>query len=99
MTLRHLVFFKFKSDTSTAEIRSIEEAFTSLARNLDEVQSFEWGVNNSPEGLNKYFSHCFNLTFAGEAARNTYLPHPKHLAFVEQLKPLIDDVLVFDYAV
>ena len=36
---------------------------------------------------------------ADEAARATYLPHPDHLAFVEQLKPALDDVLVLDYTV
>jgi hypothetical protein len=47
--------------------------------------------------LAKGFTHCFNLTFVDEAARATYLPHPDHLAFVEQLKPALDDVLVVDY--
>ena len=55
--------------------------------------------SNSPEGLAKGFTHCFNLSFADEAARAAYLPHPDHLAFVAQLKPALDDVLVFDYTV
>ena len=57
------------------------------------------GTDNSPEGLAKGFTHCFNLTFADDVARAVYLPHPDHLAFVEILKPTLDDVLVLDYAV
>jgi Stress responsive A/B Barrel Domain len=99
MPLRHLVLLKFKADTSPAQLQALERAFAALANKISAVQSLEWGINNSPEGLDKGFTHCFNLTFADAAARAAYLPHPVHLAFVEQLKPALDDVLVLDYAV
>ncbi len=99
MSIRHLVLLKFKADTPTARVQDLEAAFAALVHKIPEVQSLEWGTNNSPEGLAKGFTHCFNLTFADEAARATYLPHPDHLAFVDQLKPALDDVLVLDYAV
>jgi hypothetical protein len=99
MPLRHLVLLKFKADTPPAQLQALEGAFAALADQISAVQSLEWGINNSPEGLDKGFTHCFNLTFADEAARAAYLPHPVHLAFVEQLKPALDDVLVLDYAV
>jgi hypothetical protein len=99
MPIRHLVLLKFKADTSPAQLQALERAFAALANKISAVQSLEWGTNNSPEGLDKGFTHCFNLTFANEAARAVYLPHPVHLAFVEQLKPALDDVLVLDYAV
>ena len=97
MPIRHLVLLKFKADTAPAQVQAIEAAFAALASKISAVQSLEWGTNNSPEGLAKGFTHCFNLTFADEAARATYLPHPDHLLFVEQLKPALDDVLVVDY--
>jgi hypothetical protein len=99
MSLRHLVLLKFKTETSSAQVHALETAFAALANKISAVQSLEWGVNNSPEGLNKGFTHCFNLTFADDAARAVYLPHPEHLAFVEQLKPALEDVLVLDYTV
>ena len=99
MPIRHLVLLKFKADTAPAQVQAIEVAFAALASKISAVQRLEWGTNNSPEGLAKGFTHCFKLTFADEAARATYLPHPDHLAFVEQLKPMLDDVLVLDYAV
>jgi hypothetical protein len=99
MPLRHLVLLKFKPEATPAQVEAMESAFVGLASKINAVQSLEWGTNNSPEGLDKGFTHCFNLTFANEAARAVYLPHPVHLAFVEQLKPALDDVLVLDYAV
>jgi len=99
MPIRHLVLLKFKADTAPAHLHALESAFAALASKISAVQSLEWGTNNSPEGLAKSFTHCFNLTFADEAARATYLPHPDHVAFVEQLKPALDDVLVVDYTV
>jgi hypothetical protein len=99
MPIRHLVLLKFKPETTPAQVHALETAFAALASKINAVQTLEWGTNNSPEGLDKGFTHCFNLTFADEAARAAYLPHPVHLAFVDQLKPALDDVLVLDYAV
>ncbi|MGE5945005.1 MAG: Dabb family protein, partial [Flavobacteriales bacterium] len=54
-------------------------------------------LNNSPEGLNKGFTHCFLVTFDSEEDRAVYLPHPAHKAFIDILSPHLDDVLVIDY--
>ena len=99
MPIRHLVLLKFKANTAPAQLQALEAAFAALASKISAVQNLEWGTNHSPEGLAKGFTHCFNLTFADDAARAAYLPHPDHLAFVEILKPTLDDVLVLDYTV
>lgn len=95
--LRHVVLFKFKEDAPNEKIKEIEKAFNALPSKIPEIQSFEWGLNNSPEGLEKGFTHCYLLTFASETDRAIYLPHPKHKAFVNLMKPYLDDVLVVDY--
>ena len=94
---RHFVCFKFKKDTPAAEIARIEKEFVALARKIDTVKGFEWGHNVSPEKLDKGFTHAFLVTFKDKAGLDTYLPHPAHEAFVEGLKPHLDDVLVIDY--
>lgn len=99
MPIRHLVLLKFKATVTAPEIQAIEAEFAGLRSKISAVQSLEWGTNNSPEGLAKGFTHCFNLTFADDAGRAAYLPHPAHLAFVDVLKPALEDVLVLDYAV
>ena len=64
---------------------------------IKEIKSFEWGTNNSPEGLNQGFTHCFFVTFTSEQDRAVYLPHPAHKAFGAVLQPYLDKVLVIDY--
>ncbi|MGJ8732157.1 MAG: Dabb family protein [Cellulophaga sp.] len=95
--LRHVVIFKFKADATKQQITAIEEAFSALPSKISEIKDYEWGLNNSPEGLSKGFTHCFFVTFKSEEDRAIYLPHPDHKAFVTLLTPILDDVFVLDY--
>tara|TARA_R110000868_G_scaffold280326_3_gene540387 strand:- start:3760 stop:4182 length:423 start_codon:yes stop_codon:yes gene_type:complete len=95
--LRHVVLFKFKENTSKADIGKVEAAFSDLPSKIPQIVGYEWGLNNSPEGLNKGFTHCFFLTFHSEEDRAIYLPHPDHKAFGAVLTPHLADVTVIDY--
>jgi hypothetical protein len=95
--LRHVVLFAFKEGTPDSKIAEIVQALEALPSKIPEIKGFEWGLNNSPEGLNKGFTHSFTLTFASEEGRDIYLPHPDHQAFGEVAGPHIADVLVVDY--
>lgn len=95
--LRHVVLIKFKESSTRDEIATVEKAFSELPGKIPEIKDYEWGTNNSPEGLAKGFTHCFFVTFESEKDRAVYLPHPDHEAFVEVLKPHLEDVLVVDY--
>ena len=95
--LRHVVFFSFKEGTSEAEIKTVVDAFRDLQNKIPGIESFEWGVNSSPEGINKGLTHAFTLTFLSNEARDAYLPHPDHKAFGAILGPFLEDVMVVDY--
>ena len=95
--LRHAVFFSFKQEATRADIDRVQQTFSALPQQIEEIQDYEWGTNNSPENLNKGFTHAFFVTFASEADREVYLPHPAHQAFVEVLQPHLEDVFVVDY--
>lgn len=95
--LRHAVFFQFKESSTAEEIKQVEEAFASLPSKIDAIIDFQYGVNNSPEGLDDGFTHCFLLTFKDEAGRETYLPHPAHREFGNVLRPHMKAVFVIDY--
>lgn len=95
--LRHVVMFKFKEGTSKDDIRKVQETFSALPSKIPQIHSYEWGTNNSPEGLDKGFTHVFFLTFKSEEDRAVYLPHPDHKAFGQLLGPYLDDVHVMDY--
>jgi hypothetical protein len=96
--IRHVVLLKFKDGASEADVKKVEEAFCALREKISEIDDFEWGTNNSPEGLAQGFTHCFFMTFKDAKALDAYLPHPAHKAFGEVLKPHLDKVLVIDYA-
>ncbi len=95
--LRHVVQFKFKETSSKEDVSKVVQAFRGLKGKISEVAAFEYGTDNSPEGLANGFTHCFFLTFKSEAARDTYLHHAAHMAFVDIVKPHVDKVQVVDY--
>jgi len=95
--LRHVVLFKFKEGTSAKRVNEIKEAFANLRAKIPQIHSYEDGVNNSLESLNKGFTHCFQITFLSEDDRAIYLTHPDHIAFGDFLGSDVADVLVIDY--
>ena len=95
---RHIVIFQFKADASAETVRGVIEAFKALPGKLPAIQSFEWGTNVSPEGLDQGFTHIFTLTFASkEALEKQYLHEPAHQEFVALLPDILEKALVVDY--
>lgn len=97
--LRHVVVFKYKPEATSEEIQRVTDAFRELQHKIEGITHFEYGVNNSPEGLDQGFSHIYQLTFTDAAARDAYLPHPEHAKFGQLLGQLgiLDGVFVVDY--
>lgn len=98
--VRHIVIFKYKPDATAEEIQKVTEALGELQETIPGIESFEYGINNSPENLNREFTHVYTFTFEDAAARNVYLPHPKHKEFGEMLSNMgiVEDVFVVDYS-
>jgi len=95
--LRHVVLFQYKEGTTPDQIKTIEDAFRELPSKIPTIVNFEWGTNNSPEGLADGFTHCFLVTFNDAEGRAVYLPHPAHKEFGSVLMPHLEKVLVIDY--
>ncbi len=95
--LRHVVMFQFKETSSKEDVQKVVDAFRALPEKIPQIADFEYGTDNSPEGLADGLTHCFLVTFKSEADREAYLPHPAHSAFVEVLKPHLEKVVVIDY--
>ena len=95
--VRHVVSFKFKKDAAPADIRKVEEAFAALKTKIPQIQSLEWGTNVSGENLDKGFTHMWVVSFADAAAVKIYIDHPDHQAFVQLLKPTLEDAFVIDF--
>jgi len=95
--IRHLVLLRFTAEASERTRAAISDDFAALPGRIPLVRALERGVNTSPEGLDRGYTHAFLLSFDTEADRDAYLPHPEHQAFVSRLKPWLADVLVIDY--
>jgi len=95
--LRHVVLFKFKDNTSAADVKKVTDAFAALKGKISLIKNFEWGTNNSPEKLNQGLTHAFFVSFSSEKDRDAYLVHPDHEAFKKIATPFIDKVTVVDY--
>lgn len=95
--LQHVVAFKFKESATPAQIQNVEKEFRALKNKIPGILALEAGVNNSPEGKNHGFTHCFIVTFKNDKDREVYLPHPAHQAFVKIVGPVLQDVFVLDF--
>ena len=78
-----MVLFNFNEAASEETIKKIEKAFAALPEQISEIHSFEWGINNSEEKLDKGLTHCFLVTFLSKEDHDAYLPHPAHQDFVK----------------
>lgn len=98
--VRHVVIFKYKAGTTDEQIEQVTQAFAALKEKIPGIVAFEYGVNDSPEGRNRGFTHVYLLTFESAAARDTYLPHPEHQKFGEWIGKMdvVEDVFVVDYS-
>ena len=99
--VKHVVVFKYKATATAAQIEEVTQAFKALKNTIPGIVSFEYGVNSSPENLNKGFTHIYLLTFKDAAARDQYLPHPEHKKFGELLGKLgvLEEPFVVDFLV
>ena len=99
--VKHIVIFKYKASATPEQIDEVTKAFKALKGKIPGIVSFEYGVNNSPENLNKGFTHAYLLTFENAAARDAYLPHPEHKKFGELLGKLgvLEEPFVIDFQV
>ena len=100
MPFVHIVIVKFKADTTEAQIAGCFQALSDLLTNnlIPGLCDYSGGAYDSPEGLNKGFTHAFTMKFVDRESRDAYFPHPEHEKVKDLLVPLLEDVVCFDYS-
>ncbi|PTP41524.1 Dabb family protein [Vibrio splendidus] len=96
--IRHILLIKFKENAEASEVQKLKMLFEAMPNKVEGVTSVEWGLNDSPENKNQGYTHSVLMTFADEEARQNYLPHPEHDALKDVFRPLLEDIIVFDYS-
>ncbi|WP_028670821.1 Dabb family protein [Saccharospirillum impatiens] len=97
--IRHILLIAFKSFVEPSQIAEVRQLFEAIPEKVPGVLTVEWGVNDSPENLNRGYTHSVLMTFADEQGRQTYLPHAEHDALKRVFTPLLQDIVVFDYLI
>ena len=95
--IRHILLIAFKQGTPPARIDAVRTAFLAIPHQVRGVTAVEWGENDSPEGRDDGFTHSVLMTFADEAVRQRYLPHPDHDALKAIFRPVLARIIVLDY--
>jgi hypothetical protein len=95
--IKHIALFKFKEGTSEDQINDLFNGVLDLTENIEGIEDYVSGANNSPEGLNQGYTHAFVMTLADAAARDAYLVHPEHEKIKALILPLAESVLAFDF--
>lgn len=95
--IEHIVLLKLKEGTTESQTQAILDGLKNLS--LPGIESVTGGYNNSPEGKSDGFDWGFTIQFSTLEARDAYLPHSDHKAVSQSfIRPIVNDVLVFDYA-
>lgn len=94
--VRHIVLFAFQDHAPVSDLCA---AFAALPQQIALIRRFESGTSISTEQLEQGYTHAFVLQFDHPEDLAAYLIHPAHQAFVEQVKPALRQVLVFDLAI
>lgn len=96
--VQHIVLLKLKPDVTTDQKQALHDGLVALKDIIPGIVSVTAGDDCSPEGKQHGFDWGFVMAFTDEAARDGYLPHPDHKELGRTLiRPIVDDVLVFDY--
>jgi len=93
----HLVLCKLKPNVSEQQIQEFERAWHALKKEIPGLLSIEGGPDMSVENLNKGYNRAYVVKFTNNEARDVYVSHPQHKAFVQNTAlPLVDDICVVD---
>jgi hypothetical protein len=76
--IRHIVLVQFDAEAAESERQAIFADLARLEAVVPGMREFRAGANNSPEGLDRGFTHAFTIDFDNTAARDAYLAHPDH---------------------
>jgi hypothetical protein len=96
--IEHIVLLKLKENVTEAQTRALIDGLNELKQAIPGMLEVSAGYNSSPEGKSAGFTYGFIVRFSDAAARDRYVPHPEHQKLAQTLvRPIADDVLVFDY--
>ncbi len=97
MTLRHVVCFRFRSDTTPDQVAALADGLRELPGLIDEIAAYRVGPNL---GINPgTWDFAVTADFASEADFATYRDHPEHQARIERfVVPITEERVAVQFA-
>lgn len=93
--LKHVVFFKFKPETTEADIEKLATGLGALPEIISEIREFVFGR----DVVRSERSYDFGLvtSFDDRAALERYVIHPDHQLVVTHVKAICSGVVAVDF--
>lgn len=96
--LAHMVYFKLKDNTD-ANRQKVVDLSTKYLSGHEGMLYFSVGVlaeELDREVNDRQFDVALHMVFKDKASHDKYQVHPRHVKYVEQIRPLVEKVRVFD---
>jgi hypothetical protein len=93
--LNHIVLMKFKESVKESDIQIIENLLDDLPNKIIEIHQYEFGRNIIKSG--RSYDFALVALFANPESLQRYLEHPDHLAVVQKLSTLCDNIITVDF--
>jgi len=95
--IQHVVFFKFKPETSEEQVDAIADGLSGLPELIDEIRGFVFGR----DVIRSERSYDFALvsTFDDLAALDRYQVHPEHQKVAALIKAAAQSVVAVDFEI
>jgi len=93
--ITHLVLFKFKAETTEAEIQQLAEGLGGLPQKIEEIREFRFGK----DVIHSERSYDLGLvsSFDDLDALQRYQVHPEHQKVVAHVKVIASGVVAVDF--
>jgi hypothetical protein len=94
--ITHVVLFKFKPETTAAEIQQLAEGLGALPQLIEDIREFRFGT----DVIHSERSYDLGLvsSFDDLDALQNYQVHPEHQKVVAQVKAITSGVVAVDFA-
>jgi hypothetical protein len=93
--IKHLVFFKFKPETTEAEKQGFLEMLNGLPGKISEIKSYQAGFDVVRSA--RAFDVALVMDFENLAALEIYAKHEHHLPVIESSKGFCQQVASVDF--
>ncbi len=95
--LKHIVLFKFKPDTSDVNIANVEKGLAGLPARIAEIKHYEFGRDVVQS--DRSFDFGLVSEFEDMESLERYRTHPYHMAVVNQLNMICDNIISVDFTI